>query len=129
MECPKCGADNAPLKKTCQNCGAVLSGWTRNNVTGEFGFRNPDGTFTKDPKVSEAMPHAKQTIAEFDCVMEATIPALPKAVEDFIDEYIEKIKAETACRYGNADIIDPAMTMYRQMMRLGAFVALTIKNE
>ena len=50
MECPKCGASNAPLKKTCYNCGAVLSGWTVNNVTGEYGYRNSNGSFTKEPK-------------------------------------------------------------------------------
>lgn len=49
MECIKCGASNAPLKKSCYRCGAILSGYTINNVTGEYGFRNPDGTFTKEP--------------------------------------------------------------------------------
>lgn len=46
MECPKCGASNAPLKKSCYRCGSILSGPAINNVTGEYGFRNPDGTFT-----------------------------------------------------------------------------------
>lgn len=50
MDCPKCGASNAPLKKTCHNCGAILTGWTVNNVTGEYGYRNSDGSFTKEPK-------------------------------------------------------------------------------
>lgn len=49
MECIKCGASNALLKKSCYRCGAILSGYTINNVTGEYGFRNPDGTFTKGP--------------------------------------------------------------------------------
>lgn len=51
MECIKCGASNAPLKKSCYRCGAILPGYTTNNVTGEYGFRNPDGTFTKEPKL------------------------------------------------------------------------------
>lgn len=46
MDCPKCGASNAPLKKSCYRCGAILSGYTVNNVTGEYGYRNPDGSFT-----------------------------------------------------------------------------------
>lgn len=46
MDCPKCGASNAPLKKSCYRCGTILSGYTMNNVTGEYGYRNPDGTFT-----------------------------------------------------------------------------------
>lgn len=50
MDCPKCGASNAPLKKCCYRCGAILTGWTVNNVTGECGYRNFDGTFTKEPK-------------------------------------------------------------------------------
>lgn len=49
MECIKCGASNAPLKKSCYRCGAILPGYATNNVTGEYGFRNPDGTFTKEP--------------------------------------------------------------------------------
>lgn len=52
MDCPKCGASNAPLKKCCSNCGSILTGWTVNNVTGEHGYRNPDGSFTKEPKLT-----------------------------------------------------------------------------
>lgn len=64
MECPKCGASNAPLKKTCYNCGAVLSGWTVNNVTGEYGYRNPDGTFTKEPKLKTNIDKVYLTTSE-----------------------------------------------------------------
>lgn len=46
MRCTKCKTDNAPLKKTCENCGSILSGPTINNVTGEYGIRNNDGSFT-----------------------------------------------------------------------------------
>lgn len=46
MKCSKCGASNAPLKKSCYRCGAILSGPAINNVTGEYGYRNPDGSFT-----------------------------------------------------------------------------------
>lgn len=64
MDCPKCGASNAPLKKCCYRCGAILSGWTVNNVTGEYGYRNPDGTFTKEPKRNADMMEAMQQISE-----------------------------------------------------------------
>lgn len=46
MKCNKCGEENPPLKKCCQKCGEFLAGETFNNVTGEFGVRNPDGTFS-----------------------------------------------------------------------------------
>ena len=64
MDCPKCGASNAPLKKTCHNCGAVLSGWTVNNVTGEYGYRNSDGSFTKEPKRNADAMEAMQQISK-----------------------------------------------------------------
>ena len=44
--CSECGEHNAPLKRTCIRCGAILDGWTVNNVTGEYGYRSKDGTFT-----------------------------------------------------------------------------------
>lgn len=64
MDCPKCGASNAPLKKTCYNCGAVLNGWTVNNVTGEYGYRNPDGSFSKEPKRNADAIEAMQQISK-----------------------------------------------------------------
>lgn len=53
MKCKKCNTNNAPVKKTCSNCGAFLEGYTLNNVTGKYGYRNADGSFTnhKDPNV------------------------------------------------------------------------------
>lgn len=45
MKCKHCGADNAPLKKCCDNCGKYLEGYTVNNVTGEHGYRGSDGEF------------------------------------------------------------------------------------
>lgn len=50
MKCIICKHDNAPLKKTCEECGGVLSGTTINNVTGQQGFRNLDGSFTPGMK-------------------------------------------------------------------------------
>lgn len=64
MNCPKCGASNAPLKKSCYRCGTILSGYTINNVTGEYGYRNPDGTFTKEPKSDADAIEAMQQISE-----------------------------------------------------------------
>ena len=124
MECPKCGANNAPLKKTCYNCGSILSGWTVNNVTGEYGYRNPDGSFTKEPE-GVMMADAKQKIVDFNNTMESTIPSLPKEIEDFIDEYIEKVKTESVRQYGATEISSLSIPIYRQMMRMGAFIALS----
>ena len=45
MRCKKCGTENAPLKKCCDTCGAFLAGYTINNVTGEYGYRDEDGKF------------------------------------------------------------------------------------
>lgn len=45
MDCKKCGSGNAPLKKCCTNCGAFLEGFAVNNVTGQVGYRNSDGSF------------------------------------------------------------------------------------
>ena len=66
MDCPKCGASNAPLKKSCYRCGTILSGYTINNVTGEAGYRNPDGTFTKEPKSMTEEPKSRITDISFD---------------------------------------------------------------
>lgn len=71
MDCPKCGASNAPLKKCCHVCGAVLSGYTVNNVTGEYGYRNPDGTFTKEPKRNtDAIDEMQQPYKTFGKIFE-----------------------------------------------------------
>jgi len=51
--CRECGEHNPPLKKTCQRCGAFLAGWTVNNVTGKFGYRNKDGTFATMQEMNE----------------------------------------------------------------------------
>jgi len=45
MTCNHCGRQNAPLKKCCEKCGAILEGFTINNVTGKMGYRYADGTF------------------------------------------------------------------------------------
>lgn len=64
MDCPKCGASNAPLKKCCYRCGSILSGYTINNVTGEYGYRNSDGSFTKEPKRNADAIEAMQQISK-----------------------------------------------------------------
>ncbi len=46
MICKSCGRTNAEVNKCCHFCGAILEGETINNVTGEFGYRNADGSFT-----------------------------------------------------------------------------------
>lgn len=43
MICKKCGEENAPAKRSCSNCGAILEGYTFNNVTAEFGYRGGNG--------------------------------------------------------------------------------------
>lgn len=66
MDCPKCGASNAPLKKCCYRCGTILSGYTINNVTGEYGYRNPDGSFTKEPKNLTEEPKSRVVGVSFN---------------------------------------------------------------
>ena len=34
MICKKCGEENGDAKRTCSRCGAILEGYTLNNVTG-----------------------------------------------------------------------------------------------
>lgn len=46
MICKQCGKENGFAKKCCSSCGAFLEGWTINNVTGEYGYRDKDGGFT-----------------------------------------------------------------------------------
>jgi hypothetical protein len=45
MICKQCEKDNGFAKKCCSSCGAFLEGWTINNVTGKFGYRDKDGGF------------------------------------------------------------------------------------
>ena len=54
MICKKCGHINALTKKTCNYCGAILEGYTLNNVTGEYGYRGGDGYFYKTKDDYEA---------------------------------------------------------------------------
>lgn len=44
--CTKYREHNEPAKRTCVRCGVFLEGWTVNNMTGEYGYRNGDGMFT-----------------------------------------------------------------------------------
>lgn len=58
MICISCGNTNGWAKKTCCQCGAILVGETINNVTGKFGIRNADGSFTPyqtEPIATEEM--------------------------------------------------------------------------
>ena len=59
MECKRCGADNPPAKKTCMECGAILEGYTFNNVTGEFGYRGGDGEWYKSEEEYLLCSHKK----------------------------------------------------------------------
>jgi hypothetical protein len=43
--CKKCGYQNGWIKRTCAMCGAFIKGLAVNNVTGNIGHRNADGTF------------------------------------------------------------------------------------
>ena len=56
MRCITCGYDNAPLKKVCRECGAFLAGETINNVTGKWGRRNTDGSFTPYKEETHTAP-------------------------------------------------------------------------
>ncbi len=46
MKCSNCGREVADVKKTCPYCGKFLTGFTVNNVTGEYGYRDENGNFT-----------------------------------------------------------------------------------
>ena len=59
MECKRCGADNPPAKRTCMECGAILEGYTFNNVTGEFGYRGGDGEWYKSEEEYLLSSHKK----------------------------------------------------------------------
>lgn len=45
MKCKNCGHENAPLKKSCEQCGKILEGYCINNMTGEYGIRDKEGIF------------------------------------------------------------------------------------
>ena len=51
MKCKNCNHENAPLKKVCERCRKVLAGECINNVTGQLGIRNSDGSFTPYQKL------------------------------------------------------------------------------
>ena len=57
LRCRACGTKNPPVKKTCANCGTMLEGRTVNNVTGKWGYRHADGSFTPD---ADAVRAARQ---------------------------------------------------------------------
>lgn len=54
MECKNCGCDNAPLKRSCERCGKILEGYCINNITGNYGYRHADGSFTEIVRVTES---------------------------------------------------------------------------
>lgn len=62
MRCNKCGYDNAPVKRCCSNCGSFLEGRTINNVTGEVGYRNADGSFTPDSAENTEQPASEEEL-------------------------------------------------------------------
>ena len=45
MKCYHCGRDVPYVKKTCPYCGSFMVGYTVNNATGEYGYRDEDGMF------------------------------------------------------------------------------------
>lgn len=45
MTCNHCGREVPDIKKTCPFYGSFMAGYTVNNVTGERGFKDGDGTF------------------------------------------------------------------------------------
>lgn len=45
MRCSYCGRDVPDAKKTCPYCGSFMVGYTINNVTGEYGYRDENGMF------------------------------------------------------------------------------------
>lgn len=45
MKCLNCKHENAQIKKSCENCGKFIEGFTMNNVSGEYGYRDHKGYF------------------------------------------------------------------------------------
>lgn len=70
MKCKNCGEGNPIIKKCCQYCGAVLEGYTINNVTGEYGYRGADGLFYKDEEEYLAKRNKKQREVAVDAFKE-----------------------------------------------------------
>ena len=61
MKCKRCGTENPDAKRTCMECGAILEGYTFNNVTGEYGYRGADGNFYKNESGYRARISAPQS--------------------------------------------------------------------
>ena len=61
MECKHCGAENGSVKKCCHRCGKVLEGECYNNLTGDFGYRKADGSFTAYPNQKQYEDKFKST--------------------------------------------------------------------
>ena len=79
--------------------------------------------FPKD-KIDEA----KKLVSDCTQTCEDSLPPIPKGIESDIDEYIEKIRSEAIKIHGN-DAALFVLPFYKQMMRIGALIAISHHNE
>ena len=93
MRCKKCGEENASAKRCCSNCGAFLEGYTFNNVTGKFGYRESDGSFT----VLEKDNMELNKLDELKVREKATIPDLSQFIPNPLRDNNMKQKEENYC--------------------------------
>lgn len=111
----------------------VSEGEMRNIIKALFADRVKEPEHTKDEFVArmrgkfteQDLTEAKQRTES--CVASLSQFELPKQIEAQIDEAMESIKAESRKQYGDFGTAgaDIAIPMYRQMMRLGALLALS----
>lgn len=79
-----------------------------------------------DKEITEA----KSKIDDAVNVIQKEVPSLPEEVEECINAYIERVKAESIRQNGDTPMATMALPMYKQMMRTGAFIALAyIKDK
>lgn len=64
MKCKYCGREVPDIKKTCPFCHSFIEGYTLNNVTGEFGYRDKDGAFHSCKDV----PYNKEMKVKIDLI-------------------------------------------------------------
>lgn len=77
----------------------------------------------------EEIDNAKRLVSECYRVCDNKIPSLPKEIEDNIDEAMDKFRSESLRQHGNEDAVELTLPIYKQMMRLGALVALVYAQE
>lgn len=100
---------------TTQTARVIINNQTKNKMTIKY--------FPKD-KIDEA----QKLVSDCTQTCEDSLPQIPKDIESDIDEYIEKIRSEAIRIHGNDDALF-VLPFYKQMMRIGALIAISHHNE